>query len=73
MLSNIPDDPLEPGVRIGRFVVVRDVEGRAHAVAASAVAAVCAGEDGALLLLPGNRMLQVPQDLGTVLGWLDMR
>ena len=54
-------------------MVVHDTEGRAHAVAANAVAAVSAGEDGALIQLPGNRILQVPQDLGTVLGWLDMR
>ena len=73
MLSGIPDDRPEPGTRIGRFVVMRDVEGRTHAVAAGTVAAVCAGDDGALLLLPGNRMLQVPQDLRTVLGWLHMR
>ena len=73
MLRGLPDDRPEPGTRVGRFVVVHDIEGRAHAVAANAVAAVSAGEDGALILLPGNRILQVPQDLGTVLGWLDMR
>ena len=53
--------------------MVRDVEGRAHAVASVAVAAVSDGDDGVLLLLPGNRVLRVPQGLGTVLGWLDAR
>ena len=71
--ATMTDGGLEAGTRIGRYVVVRDVEGRTHAVAAGAVAAICAGDDGALLLLPGNRMLQVPQDLGTVLAWLDGR
>lgn len=61
------------GTRIGRFVIMRDVEGRTHAIAAGSVAAVCETDDGALLMLPGGRMVQVPRALGTVLAWLDGR
>lgn len=64
---------LEEGARVGRFVVLRDVEGRAHAVAATAVSAVCETEDGALLLLPGGRMIKVERSFEVVLGWLEMR
>jgi hypothetical protein len=62
--------PLAEGTRVGRFVILRDLEGRTHAVAAGAVAAVCETDDGALLMLPGGRMVHVPQGLGVVLGWL---
>ena len=64
---------LEEGERVGRFVVVRDVEGRVHALAASSVAAVCETDDGALLMLPGGRMVHVPRPLRVVLDWLDGR
>lgn len=50
-----------------------DVDGRAHAIAAGVVAVICDAEDGALLMLPGGRMVRVPEDLATVLGWLDAR
>ena len=66
-------DTLHEGERIGRFIVLRDLEGNIHAVAASAVAAVCRTEDGTLLLLPGGRMVHVPQSLSMVLAWLDGR
>lgn len=63
---------LSEGVRVGRFVVVRDVDGRLHAVAATAVSAICpADDDGCVLLLPGARLLRVEQSLSTVLAWLD--
>jgi hypothetical protein len=52
---------IEEGGRIGRFVVMRDSEGRIHAVAATAVSAICETDDGALL-----RSLEV------VLRWLEL-
>ena len=66
-------DRLQAGTRVGRFVVFRDVDGKTHAIAASAVVAICDADDGAVLLLPGGRMVRVPEDLATVLGWFDAR
>lgn len=64
---------LVEGNRIGRFVVVRDIDGRRHAVAAGSVAAVCETDEGALLMLPGGRMVHLPHSLESVLAWLDGR
>ena len=64
---------LHEGDRVGRFVVVRDLEGRTHAVAAQSVAAVCETDDGALLLLSGGRIVHVGRSMRKVLGWLDGR
>ena len=64
--------PLEEGTRCGRFVTIRDANGVLHAVAASSIAAVCETEDGALLLLPGGRVIQVDHSLRTVLAWLEV-
>jgi hypothetical protein len=64
---------LQEGQRVGRFIVVRDLEGRMHAISAGSIAAVCQTDDGALLLLPGGRLIQVTQSLATVLAWLDGR
>ncbi len=64
---------LEDGQRIGRFVVLRDLGGQLHAIAAGSVGAVCETEDGSLLLLPGGRLVHVGQSLATVLVWLDGR
>ncbi|WP_156963655.1 hypothetical protein [Muricoccus aerilatus] len=63
---------LEEGTRLGRYVTVRDTNGVLHAVATSAVAAICETEDGALLMLPGGRMVQVEHSLRTVLSWLEV-
>lgn len=69
-----PDDGrLLEGERVGRFVVVRDVEGRTHAVSPQSVSAVCETDDGALLMLSGGRMVHVPRPFRKVLGWLDGR
>ena len=59
------------GERVGRFVVLRDVDGRVHAVSAGSVAAVCETDDGTMLMLPGARMLHVPRPMAVVLAWLD--
>ena len=61
------------GERVGRFVVLRDMDGALHAIAAGSVGAVCETEDGALLLLPGGRLVHVGHSMRTVLGWLDGR
>ena len=61
---------LAEGQRVARFLVVRDVDGRRHAVSASAVAALCEMDDGTLLLLPGGRLIHVPQTLDVVVHWL---
>ncbi|MGI4941231.1 MAG: hypothetical protein ACRYHQ_11855 [Janthinobacterium lividum] len=54
-----------------RYVVVRDRDGRRTAVAPRAVSAVCeTDEGGALLLLPGGRVVHVEESLDVVLGWL---
>lgn len=62
---------LEQGERRGRFVVMHDLEGRTHAIGAGAVSALTETDDGSLLLLPGGKLLHVPQPLWRVLAWLD--
>lgn len=64
---------LQEGTRVGRYVVLRDMDGRTHAVASGSVAAICETDDGALLMLPGGRLVHVPQAVGLVLEWLDGR
>ncbi|WP_458098258.1 hypothetical protein [Roseomonas sp. WA12] len=67
-------DKLTEGERRGRFVIVRDVDGRRHALAATAVVAISEDGDGdVLLLLPGGRALRLAVPLPSVLGWLDGR
>lgn len=66
-------EPLQEGTRVGRFVILRDLNGATHAVAIGSIAAICETDDGALLMLPGGRMVHVPRAMETVLGWLDGR
>ncbi len=61
------------GERIGRFVVVKDIDGQTHAVAAGSVAAVCETDAGTLLMLPGGKLLHVARPMALVLAWLDGR
>ena len=61
---------LEEGARIGRFLVVRDVEGQRHAVAIGAVSALGETDQGVILLLPGGRLIHVPEPMERVLRWL---
>lgn len=65
------DADLREGGRVGRFVVVRDLDGRVHAVAAGSIAAACETDEGTLLMLPGGRMVHVPRPMAVVLAWLD--
>ena len=68
------DRSLIEGQRVGRYLVLRDLERRVHAVAAGCVTALCETDDGSTLLMrAGGRLLHVPRDLATVLAWLDGR
>jgi hypothetical protein len=68
----LQDSGLAEGTRLGRYVVVRDVNGRRHALAATAVVAISEEEDGDIVLfLPGGRALRISVPLATVLDWLN--
>jgi hypothetical protein len=54
-------------------VVIRDVDGRRHAISAGSVAAICETDDGVLILLPGGRMVHLTQSMPVVLEWMDGR
>ena len=69
--SRRPD--LEEGMRVGRFLVVRDVEGALFGIAASAASVLRSTDDGTLMLLPGGRILHVCRGMATVMAWLDGR
>ena len=43
--------PLEEGERVGWYVVLRDHDGRLHAVSAMGVGALCETDEGAMLML----------------------
>ena len=64
---------LKEGERVGRYVVLRDRDGRLHAVSATGVGAMCETDDGAILMLPGGRLIHVPRPMAVVLAWLDGR
>ena len=67
MLEEVPD-----GTRVGRYLLLRDVDGRRHALLATAVHAASQEEDGdTMLLLPGGRALRVSVPFANVLGWLE--
>jgi hypothetical protein len=67
------DAELDDGTRIGRYVVLRDIDGQRHAIAVSAVVALGETDGDTLLHLPGARTLCVPHSLVTVLAWLEGR
>ncbi|HEY8614548.1 MAG TPA: hypothetical protein VIL69_25070 [Roseomonas sp.] len=65
---------LSEGTRIGRYLVLRDVDGRRHALSAGAVHAACEEDDGeTVLFLPSGRALRIDVPLAILLGWLDGR
>ena len=64
---------LHEGQRVGRYVVVRDMEGTTCAVSAGAVSALRETDSGTLLMLSGGKMLEIPRAMRTVLAWLDGR
>jgi hypothetical protein len=54
--------------------VLRDVDGRRHALSAGAVHAACEEDDGeTVLFLPSGRALRIDVPLAILLGWLDGR
>lgn len=69
----VAPERLVEGERVGRFVVLRDLEGRLHALSATAVSAACETDEGTILMLPGARLVHVPHDVRTVLTWLERR
>lgn len=72
-MAAVRERPFEDGTRVGRYLLLRDVDGTMHAVSATAVPAMCEIDDGTLLMLPGGKMLRVARPLMTVLSWLDGR
>jgi len=62
---------MEEGERRGRFVMIRDSDGRLHALSATSVSVVCEDVDGGcLLLIPGGRMIRSERALEEILDWL---
>ncbi|MFC3125119.1 hypothetical protein ACFOD4_08610 [Pseudoroseomonas globiformis] len=62
---------MEEGERCGRFVMIRDADGRLHALSATSIAAICEDEGGGcLLLIPGGRMIRSERSLEEILAWL---
>lgn len=64
-------DDLIDGQRIGRYVILRDINGQNHAVSINAVTALASLDDGTLILLPGGRLLHVPSAMSDILAWLN--
>ncbi len=73
-VAAFPDGPIPAsagGTGPGRFVLVRDRDGRRMAVARHAVSAVGETEDGgSFLVLPGGRTIVVDEPLDLVMQWL---
>jgi hypothetical protein len=70
VMLSVREDPVQEGSRIGRYVLLRDADGRLHALSATAVAALCETDDGCLLMLPGGNVMQVTHSMARVLAWL---
>ena len=64
---------LEEDERVGRYGVLRDNDGRLHAVSAGDVGAVCETDEGAMLTLPGGRLIHVHHPLPVILARLHGR
>ena len=69
----VRDGVLHEGQRLGRFILLRDVDGVACAVSAGAVSALRETDGGTLLMISGGKLLEVPRAMRTVLEWLDGR
>ncbi|MGK7871348.1 hypothetical protein [Falsiroseomonas sp. E2-1-a20] len=65
--------PIEnDGRRIGRYVVVQDIDGRTHALSVTAVAAICSDDnEGSVLLLPAGRLVRVDAPLEQAAAWFN--
>ncbi len=65
---------LADGARVGRFVILRDIDGRRHATVVTGILALSDADDGDTLVhLPAGRILRVPYSLTTVLAWVEVR
>ncbi|NYZ14815.1 hypothetical protein HL658_19895 [Azospirillum sp. RWY-5-1] len=65
------EDP--EGRRRGGYLVLKDADGRFHALRATAVIGISEIDDGGdecVLTLPGGRLLRVPRPLGVILDWI---
>ena len=61
------------GQRVAGYLVLRDAEGRRHALRATTILGVSELDDAGdecLLVLPGGRLLRVHKSLDAVLSWL---
>ena len=66
-------DTMEDGTRLGRYVLLRDAEGRRHALAVTSVVALSETDDGDTLLhLSGGRMLRTATPLTAALAWFTL-
>jgi hypothetical protein len=62
---------VQPGRRVGRYIVVVDEDGMRHAVAVSAALAATELETGGtLVLVTGGRLITIDAGFEEVLGWL---
>ena len=65
-----PQAPHSPPERIGRFLLLRDFEGRLMAVSPTALLVAAATDDGGTLaILAGGRSVRFEEDVETVAGW----
>jgi len=63
----------DEGGRKGRVIVLRDADGRRHAIRPGAIQAASEGDDGGMttiLTLPGGRMLIIDEPLDEVIDWM---
>ena len=67
----VSGDFFAEGRRVGRYVLLRDLDGVSYAVSAGAVAVMCEDDDGCALVLSGGRSLVVPRSMRTVLSWFE--
>ncbi|MFC7737678.1 hypothetical protein ACFQX4_17975 [Roseomonas sp. GCM10028921] len=49
--------------RVGRYVILIDVDGRTHAIAPTSVDAICEVDGQSILLLPGGRIVVIEADV----------
>jgi hypothetical protein len=67
-----PATKFENGQRIGRFVFLRDVNGKPYALAVTSVTALYEEDGDSWMMMSGGRLVCVPHTLPTVLSWLEM-
>ncbi|MBP0447725.1 hypothetical protein J8J14_23520 [Roseomonas sp. SSH11] len=49
--------------RVGRYVILIDVDGRTHAIAPTSVGAICEEDGQSILLLPGGKVVIIEADV----------